>query len=151
MDTIPTLYEEFDITFQLYINRERETSFRSILRLTNTVNANGNLGDRIANLEVKGDLSETALSSDSASPSTVTNSTAVPTETWMPIRIQQAVFDGRFKLMFWVDGKDFGELTMGMPQVYNDTKIYAGDSFKKNMYGTIKNLTISTGNSKLFK
>ena len=146
VDTIPTLYEEFDISFELYIHKGQGISRRNVLRLTNTNDEKGNIGDRIVVFEVYGDLSKSILLSDSTKPKSLILNEAVPSQKWIPIRIQQAVIEGKFQLMFWVDGESAGGLMMDTPQVFNNTRVLLGDSYTTALYGTIKNLTISTGN-----
>ena len=146
LDTIPTLYEEFDVNFNLYISKEDQPNWRSVFRLTNTDNQQGNIGDRIALFEVYGDLSKASFYTDAGKPSkSVLYNSTLASQTWIPVHIQQAVVDGRFKIMFWLDNTSVGELLMDRPQPLSDTKIFAGDPFRIAMPGTIKNLNISTG------
>ena len=150
IDTIPVLYEQFDITFELYIHGEIHTNWRNVLRLTNTNNKQGNIGDRIAIFEVRGDLSEAILTTDAGKPSkSVLHNKTISAETWIPTRIQQAVVDNRFKMMLWFNNEEVGEILMDRPQLLNDTQIFAGDPYTAVLPGTIKNLNISTGKDKL--
>ena len=152
IDTIPVLYEEFDITFELYISKAAVPFWRNVLRLTNTANRQGNIGDRIAMFEVYGDLSKAIFYTDAGQPSikTVLYNKTVPTQTWIPIQIKQAVVDDRFKMMFWFNDESVGELLMNRPQPLNDTQIFASDSFTGTMAGMIKNLNVSTGDFILY-
>ena len=150
LDTIPTLYEEFDVSFELYIQKIfawQSGKWQSVIRLTNTNNDQGNFGDRLAMVMVHGGLEKIWFISPGNEFPTLgyTHKTAVATEAWIPIRIQQVLVDGGFKLIFWYDGVSVKEFALDLPRVYNDTKIYAGDSFRISITGAIKDLKISTG------
>ena len=151
IDTIPFLYEEFDINFELYITKPTSTAlYHNVIRLTNTQSNQGSFGDRIVVFEVMGDLSKVNFISD-AKPKrsqSVTHTATIPSERWVPIRIQQALLDGRFKIIFYFDSTPVGELLMDRPDVYNETKIFASETFRGRMPGFIKNLKLSTGKIK---
>ena len=147
LETIPNLYEEFDVAFDLYINDGwGPNAWRSVLRLTNTDNDKDNFGDRLAMFMVNGELTKVLFTS-AANPSPhvpYSHVTTVPHSRWIPIRIQQKVIEDRFKLIYWYDGTAVKEILMDRPRVYNNTKVLAGDRFKGALSGTLRNLTITT-------
>ena len=53
VDTIPVLYEEYDVSFDMYINTGWSSgNYREVFRMTNTENDKGDFGDRLAMLHV---------------------------------------------------------------------------------------------------
>ena len=150
LDTIPTLYEEFDVSFELYVNNApAPNAKRTVIRLTNTNNNKGNYGDRLATVVASGDLTKVFFTSAAEGVNFhVTHTTAsLPKSTWIAIRVQQAVIEDRFKLIYWFNGVAVRETLIDLPRVYNDTKVFVGDNFKAALLGTVKNLRISTGRS----
>ena len=95
---IPVLHEEFDISFELYINRAPTGTWHNVLRLTNTNNDKGNSsGDRIAMIEIHGDMDKMILYfGKDRRGGNITHNATIPTKTWIHIRIQQALVNGRY-------------------------------------------------------
>ena len=148
LDTIPTLYEEFDVSFELYVNKAPGTiAKRSVIRLTNTNKDKGNSGERLATIIVSTDLTRVHFSSAAEGPKDTTfkYTTSSLNSTWVTIRFQQAVIDDRFKLIFWYNGVAIRDEVIDKPSVYNNTKVFVGDNFYPPLPGTVKNLVITTG------
>lgn len=142
-----TLYEEFDVSFELYINaKSAGNSWFNILRLTSTDENKSpfDKGDRLATVYTRGQLGLIHFSSARDDYQSYSHTVSLPVQTWIPLRIQQVLDGHNFRLKFSYDGNVVQDYSMNFPtMIYNDTKIYAS-SGGKLLNAKIRNLMIST-------
>ena len=156
--TIPKLYPTFEITFELYANKDPngDKDFGSILRLTNTDQNSGNYGDHQPALRSWKNLKRFQYKFTRGVPKTWHQDVFGGVDvflpsTWTPVRIKQGIDGDTMKISFEVDGTYSwkNEEPVDVLPVLENVIVYAGDDFNDPLDGKIRNLTIVTGKRNL--
>ena len=145
--------EEFEVSFDLYLNSKRTDSaeghFR-IFRLTNTTNDNGNHGDRIIRLVAvnreNNDNRFRFLFSVGDDPNYVFKTdTGLPILEWIHVKVKQVNVSGTYKLQVFINDSMLHEVDNPSPNVYRNVTAYANEPYSRPADGTLINLRILPG------
>ena len=149
-----TIPEEFQVSFEVYLNSKRD-GWRNIFALTNTTNNKGNHGDRIfvlalANEEGNNNTFRFFFSVGDDPTYSYLPSDEIPVQEWMNITAKQANFSGTYKLQVFINGSIVHEVQNPSPNVYEGVIAYASREFERPVDGMIRNLLILPGKDQFF-
>ena len=153
--TIPTLFPDYEISFEIYPTTPNHED--SIIHLTTTDNDCCNFGDRVPGVwfhYVNTKLViiiQNAISWNGNDHTGVTTNEAVPLNQWTEIKIKQSFqSDLTYLYELSMNGQVYHCETNTSPQEWSNVKVYAADPWYDAATASIRNFKIKTAKGEKF-
>jgi len=145
---VPYIGREYNVSFELYLNKYQTEDWLSVLHFTTSGNSES-YGDRNPAVWVGGHRDHhrqlhVSSSIDGTTNMWIKSDKIYPLKTWIKIRISQALMYTQFVYSVVINEETVYTEMNDVPSMFSDVKVYGGDPWYPAQDGKIRNLVLHT-------
>jgi len=140
--TLSSVWEEYYVSFEMWIDKNTPGDWTNVLHLTNGGNI-GKHGDRVPAFFLYRNTQLHVASSVNGNSNYHINQNGFKLKKWYRIEVQQVYKGGKFHYQIKLDGKLIHNTVNTKASSFKNVRVYASDNWYPAVNGKIRNLVVS--------